>query len=529
MHLKIADAIERLRATSMESHASLLAHHLYQAGAAADVARTAKFLMLAGRRALAASAFEETLEIMDQVIGLELSVDDPLLAEAFEHRGSALNGMQRPDEAIAALERALALHEARHDDEGIRRAAAVLGMSFVFRARFADCVAACNRALKALSTKATRERASLLAFLTAPSLNVVPVDVAWAYLEQASALAEGLNDRVVTGDVLHAKTVAHGLCAEYEASVESGREALPLLQERSIGQRADLMMNILMSNFVLGRFAEVDVLAPEVLSLARRAGMHAILAFTGMCVGRLALYRSGDFRAYQKGLEDELQVAPFSSWLRVPLAATLLHLGEVREVLEQFAKAVAAPMFSLAHKGIPQANIFAAEALAGFADEARRHWKDVETCLPIMGRRSVFGPWLVLDSSITGLAILDERERCGALYPLCAAYAEVAVIGGDGVGTGDTQTNAGIVAHAAGLREKSREHFEIAIRRAHELPNRPLQPTARYWYGRMLLEDPQPDERARGRAMIEAAEIDFRSLGMVVYANLASRLLAAAG
>src|SRR5262249_29658152 len=105
MHLKIADAIERLRASSLESHASLLAHHLYQAGAAADAQRTAKFLMLAGRRALAAGAFEETFEIFDQLIGLELSEDDPLLAEAFEHRGAALTGMQKPDEGIAALER----------------------------------------------------------------------------------------------------------------------------------------------------------------------------------------------------------------------------------------------------------------------------------------------------------------------------------------------------------------------------------------------------------------------------------------
>jgi tetratricopeptide (TPR) repeat protein len=315
------------------------------------------------------------------------------------------------------------------------------------------------------------------------------------------------------------------MCAELEAALEAGREALPQLPERSIGQRADLMMNILITNFVLGRFAEVDVLAPEVLSLARRAGLHGVHAVTGTFLHRLAFFRNGDFRAYQKGLEADLKVRPVSSMLLVPLAATLLHLGEVREALDQSAKAVAAPMFSLVFKGIPQANLFAAEALAGLADEARRHWRDVETCLPIMGRRNLFGPWLVLESSVTGLALVDERERCGALYPLCATYAEVAVIGGDGVGTGDTQTNAGIAANAAGLRDKSREHFEIAIRRAHELPNRPLQPTARYWYGRMLLEDSQPDERARGRALIEAAETDFRSLGMVVYANLASRLL----
>jgi len=49
LHLKIADALERLRAASLESHASVLAHHLYQAGAAAETGRTARFLLLAAR------------------------------------------------------------------------------------------------------------------------------------------------------------------------------------------------------------------------------------------------------------------------------------------------------------------------------------------------------------------------------------------------------------------------------------------------------------------------------------------------
>jgi predicted ATPase len=43
LHVRIADAVERLRAASLESQASVLAHHLYQAGAAADIQRTAKY------------------------------------------------------------------------------------------------------------------------------------------------------------------------------------------------------------------------------------------------------------------------------------------------------------------------------------------------------------------------------------------------------------------------------------------------------------------------------------------------------
>ena len=52
LHLKIADALERLRAASLDSHASVLAHHLYQAGAVADTNRTAQ-VPAAGRAARA--------------------------------------------------------------------------------------------------------------------------------------------------------------------------------------------------------------------------------------------------------------------------------------------------------------------------------------------------------------------------------------------------------------------------------------------------------------------------------------------
>ena len=119
VHLKIADALERLRAASLDRHVSALAHHLYQAGAAADSQRAAKFLALAGKRALAAGAFEDALETSDHLIGLELADDDARLTDAFEQRGAALWALRRPDEAVIAWERALALHAARRDDAGI--------------------------------------------------------------------------------------------------------------------------------------------------------------------------------------------------------------------------------------------------------------------------------------------------------------------------------------------------------------------------------------------------------------------------
>ena len=111
--------------------------------------------------------------------------------------------------------------------------------------------------------------------------------------------------------------------------------------------------------------------------------------------------------------------------------------------------------------------------------------------------------------------LADDVVRCGALYPSAVSYLGTGAVSDLSIVPGNPQTVAGIAAHAAGLRDRARDHFETAIRQAEELPHRLLQPTARYWYGRLLVDDPHPAEQARGRALIEAAATDFRSLEMV--------------
>jgi predicted ATPase len=212
LHVKIADALERLRAASLDSHASALAHHLYQAGAAADSQRAGKFLALSGRRALASGAFEETLETFDHLIGLELADDDPLLAEAFEHRGTALLGLQRLDEATVALERALALYTARQDDAGIERVAQGLATCFVSRARLPEQIEVLNRALNALSDRAASEGASLQARLAIASFTSAGLDDSWRKIEEATATAERLSDSSLLARVLVCRVVCHHLC-----------------------------------------------------------------------------------------------------------------------------------------------------------------------------------------------------------------------------------------------------------------------------------------------------------------------------
>ena len=63
LHLSVAETIEQLYPDALDDHAEDLAHHLLQAGAAADAARTIRFLSMAAKRARLQGALTETGEL----------------------------------------------------------------------------------------------------------------------------------------------------------------------------------------------------------------------------------------------------------------------------------------------------------------------------------------------------------------------------------------------------------------------------------------------------------------------------------
>lgn len=177
-------------------------------------------------------------------------------------------------------------------------------------------------------------------------------------------------------------------------------------------------------------------------------------------------------------------------------------------------------------QGMPEGNLFAAVALTGQFDRARVFVPSVVSKLPVSGRRNVHGAYCALDGFVSGLTLIGDRDRCGALYPLTLDYIHTGLVfSGFNVGANNSQLAAALAADAAGLVDQSREHFETALRQAREVPVRILQPTVLYWYGRALSTAAETADRWRGRAMVAAALADFRSLEMVLHAQLAEQFL----
>ncbi|HEY0830617.1 MAG TPA: ATPase, T2SS/T4P/T4SS family [Candidatus Dormibacteraeota bacterium] len=119
-HLAVADTLERVYGKSAPERASEIGYHLYQAGTAADPLRTANFLSLAARNALAVGAFEEVLRLLDSTLVLLPADSRRERAEALAMRGQACWGLGRNEDSKAAWKGAAQ----RYDELGDEKAAA---------------------------------------------------------------------------------------------------------------------------------------------------------------------------------------------------------------------------------------------------------------------------------------------------------------------------------------------------------------------------------------------------------------------
>jgi len=236
--------------------------------------------------------------------------------------------------------------------------------------------------------------------------------------------------------------------------------------------------------------------------------------------------RTGDIRASLAYAKQALDGPHFRYISSTAVGLSRLYLGAVTEAIEQLEAVVAEQPTDYFYQGMPEANLFAATALAGQCDRARALTPTVGPWLPAAGHRNVHGAFYALEGFVTGLALTGERDRCGALYPLTIDCIHT---GGAltylTVGPSNPQLAAALAADAAGLADQAREHFETALRQARDVPIRILQPTVLYWYGRALSAATDTADRSRGRAMAEAALTNFRALEMVLHANLAEEFL----
>ena len=143
--------------------------------------------------------------------------------------------------------------------------------------------------------------------------------------------------------------------------------------------------------------------------------------------------------------------------------------------------------------------------------------------LPRRGRANTFGAWTMLEAVVEGLAAVGVRDEAANLYPLVLEGMDTGTVWHSFLGS--THSVAGIAAAAGRQWEKAEEHFETALRQAHEVPAVLAQPETRRWYARMLIDRDSPGDRDKARQLLEEAIAMYRRIGMPKHVDVAEGML----
>jgi tetratricopeptide (TPR) repeat protein len=529
LHLRMAEAMERVYARALEEHAAELAHHLYQAGSAADPQKTVHYLVLAGERALGAAAFEDALRHYESAVSLQPADDRQGRADLLSKRGMARRSLGRWEEALADWREALAAYEELGDAEAVGRLSSDMTIQLLWGARYVEALEIARRGLVALGERVNADRCRLLARAGVVLSLAGYYRAADGMIAQAVAMAEQLGDQYLLGLVLAAKTMHHYAYLQHRETVDAGLRAAELLRATgNLWTVADALWPAQFALVYLGRFDEAVKIGEELEPLATRLGHLGALMGAGRGRAARDFQLTANLNRFEEFARDDLELCRSTGMPWISNSYTFLGLahfwrGRWQEALEHFQEAVKLELPGF-FAGIDWSWLFFWKAYAGDRNVAAAMLEERWDNLPRPGQANTDGAWLMLGAVVEGLAVLGEREEAARLYPLILEAIDTGTI----IRWPDArllQSVAGMAAAAGKQWDKAATHYQTALRQAHELPVIIEQPEVRRWYARMLIDRNAPGDRDKARELLTEAIAMYRRIGMPKHVEMAQALL----
>jgi hypothetical protein len=120
--------------------------------------------------------------------------------------------------------------------------------------------------------------------------------------------------------------------------------------------------------------------------------------------------------------------------------------------------------------------------------------------------------------------VLVDSDGAGQLYPLVVEALEtgtpISLFDGSLI-----QRVAGMVAAAADLQAQAEQHFDTALRQAHELPHLMERAAVRHFYARLLIQREGSGDLERAHVLLEEAIADYGRIGMPRHLEMAEQPL----
>ncbi|HZI38747.1 MAG TPA: BTAD domain-containing putative transcriptional regulator [Acidimicrobiia bacterium] len=530
LHLLVADTLERLCATTLDEQASEIAHHLTQAGPAADRRRLLGFLALAGRQAMRTADYEDALRHFEAAVAMAELAEPSERAELFTQRGFARRCVGRLEDALPDWQEALRLHDESGNVEDAAHMCHEASRDLFYLNRDREAMHLAERGLAVLGDRETPQRAEMLAWTGLSGAYVSPFEPGAALIDEALALAERLGDKRTVGYALVTRSLHRMAFSQYQEVLDAGLEGTRLLKAHGDLWEVCTALGLMeYAALELGRTQLAAELSAEVVTLASRLGhTFALEVMQPVYVWSTQLMTNSAFDVCEAEARRHLEVAGplgFHHMSATMLAQVAFLRGNWDEALRWAEEAVSNSPEDHHTSGMDWACFLRMLAYSGRNAEVHAVLHERRSGLPRSGRLNGLGSWCIPDGAVEALWVIGDREGAAAFYPLVREFIETT--GGmlHILGPHLVERMAGIGAAAGGQWALAEAHFQTALRQAEDLPYEIEGAETRRFYAEMLLDRNAPGDRDRARSLVEEALVLYRRVGMPRHEDLALRPL----
>lgn len=526
-HLAIARALQKLRPDDEEAHAADIAAHLLQAGAGADPGETARFLRLAGRRALNAAAFEEALRHYENAVALHPDEDSVDYAQLLSEQALALRTRNRFEEAFSAWRRAIGLLEAAGKAEAAGSVCREIALQLGWIGRAAEGAVWAARGLALTEGLETTDRAALLSIMGVTLSWLGQYDEGSRLIDQGIGLAQDLGDSAILGRALGGRGLHHVFYMELNQAIDDTEQAGRLLREAgALWDLATFMPMVAFAYNLIGRFDAGTRLTDEILPVAERIG-HQVGVMLSTRTAEVARGQIDPHRVERKAIEDVAMnrdndlgwVANGHTWL----GTALTWLGRWDEALDNYHKGVELEVPG-AFEGFSLGLLAVHLARVGQDEQVMALLEQNDGRLPVVDGRNSIGAVQMTLGFVEATWLLGRFDLCARFYPLlCEVIASDALVRVFDGRT--TQLLAALASDAAGDVEAAEEHFKVARDLAEGVLPFPIDHADTCLYRAKALKGRTAPNDEEVRRLVERAEELLNGLGMHDYLGLMKGVL----
>ena len=525
LHLQIAEAIETTRSSNLERYTSDLAHHLYQAGAAADPEKTINYLIHAGDRAQSIAASEDALRSYEAALSL---IDDELQRGKVLYKiGKAKRGL-RGVEAQAIFEEALDIFERLGDKDRYMKTCLMIADRHTFAGEWQRAIAVLERGLDMAGGEHTS--------LTGGALALQSVALSWSgrhseaklRLEQSAQVAASVGDPRLPVGVMSARAIHHWVVGEFQECIDAGLQAAAALRIAGAQwQLATLLGYVHYSFATMGRWDEAEEMHEELWPLATRIGQVATLLFARRWHQVYLYLRTFDLDRAQREAEKDLELTRSSEvpWIAESygwLGTVELLRGNVDPAIALFEEGV-----RLGNKGAFEgwhlALLIMTWGYTGERDKVLEHVPTLRAAIPAENGARTLGKSSLIAMGAESLGMLGE-------WDIVSEFHEPVT---DALGKGMRWRNgvlapmaavASMTARARGLTDEAEGHYLEALKASNVLDAAIGRADSMRMYGAVLMGVGDDDEKERASELLGAAASVYDALGLPFMAGITRAL-----